>query len=281
MGISWQHTLKKEVKYQGIGLHQGEEVAITCLPAPPDTGILFLVKDGNREVQIKANLANVVSTERCTTLGSQGVTLSTVEHLLAALKGLEIDNAYIKVRGNEIPIGDGSAQVYARLFFEAQREVQEVERTIWKIKEAFWVKRGSMVMLLLPAHTSFISYTLVLDHPLVKVQFVEFPLTRESFLQEIAKARTFGFSREVRALQERGLIKGANLSNAILIGEEEIFGELRFPDELARHKILDIIGDMALTTPFLGHMVALRSGHTLHVELARKVERFFQNKALI
>lgn len=272
----WQYTLAKEITYEGPGLHSGEEGAIRCLPAPPHTGILFIVEQEGRRGQFKASPRNVLSTNRCTTLGAAGVKLHTVEHILAAARGMGLDNLIIEAQGKEIPIADGSALVYARLFLEAGLKKQEAFRSFWEIHKPLSVSCGSMRMEIFPDPTFRISYTFVTDHPVVGVQTEELTIDRETFLKEIAPARTFGFAEEVESLKEQGLIQGGSLDHALLIGREEIIGELRLPKEMARHKILDIIGDMALTVPIKGHIVALCSGHTLDVELVRKIEGVFK-----
>lgn len=272
MELGWQHTLSQEVTFQGPTLHSGEKAEIYCRPAPPDTGVVFLVRDGGDRVPIKASVSNVIRTQRCTTLGLKGVEVGTVEHILAAIRGMELDNLFIEVEGPEIPIGDGSASLFAELFYEAGLKEQRVRRRYWSLQEIFKVERDRETLILKPAPSLTISYTFVTDHPLIGVQYASFTLDRETFLQEIAPAKTFGFLKEVEALQSRGLIKGGSLENALLIGEEEIIGEPHFSNELARHKILDIIGDMALTLPFTGHIKALGSGHSLNVELVKKIE---------
>lgn len=276
----WQITLAEEVTFQGVGLHSGERCAIRCLPAPPDTGILFRVAQDGTVVQFRASHRYVLSTHRCTTLGVDGVELYTVEHLLAAVRGMGIHNLIIEVEGREIPIADGSALIFAELFKEVGFEEQRVPIDFKEIEKPLSVSSGPMRIDLLPAPLFRISYTFVTDHPVIKIQSQEFTIDRDIFLKEIAPARTFGFVEEIESLKEKGLIQGGSLDHALLIGRDRIIGDMRLPKELARHKILDIIGDLALTLPLKGHIVALRSGHTLSIELVRRLEGLFREGSL-
>jgi UDP-3-O-[3-hydroxymyristoyl] N-acetylglucosamine deacetylase len=268
----YQQTLKEEVAYKGIGLHTGHEVNITCKPLPANSGIIFKRVDLPGQPEIKAEISNVVTTDRSTTIGINGCKVSTVEHLLSALNGVGIHNLLIEVDANELPITDGSASVFTELLLKTGIKQLDVTQEVYEVQNPIWVREGDASLVVLPFPGFKVSYTFVCEHSAVGNQFGEFIIDKETFVQKLAPSRTFGFKREVDALQKRGLALGGSLENAILVGEEEIINELRFVDEIVRHKILDIVGDMSLISPFKGHIIALRSGHALNVELARNIK---------
>ncbi len=275
-----QRTIANQVKYSGIALHTGNQVTIKCLPAEAKTGIIFRRMDLPGRPEIKAVPWQVVSTKRCTSIGKsgeEGPRVHTIEHLMAALWALEIDNMIIEIDGPETPVGDGSALPFVKLFQEAGVKELGFTRKIWVIKEPIWVKRGRMYMVVLPGEGFKVSYTLDYDHPVIGTQFYEFD-DKTAFIDEIAPARTFGFEKEVEALHKKGLALGGSLDNAVLIGKESTVNPLRFPDEFVRHKILDVIGDMALNGFISGHIITVRSGHSLHVELAQQINQKLINQ---
>lgn len=268
-----QQTIRKELTYSGIGLHTGEQIDLAFKPAAIDTGIVLVRKDLSHNPIIKVCLKNAHRTLRELSLKDNGVEIHTVEHLLATLSGLGIDNIEIVVNGNEIPIGDGSAINFVELLKDeiiSQDKIKKVFRT----DEPLWVSLNEKQIVLLPSDELRITYTIDFNHLLVRSQFASFVMTKEVFEKEIAPARTFGFLQEVKTLYDQGLAKGGSLKNAIVIGEDRILNDyLRFDNELVRHKILDLIGDFSLIgMPILGHIIAIKSGHELNLKLVQKIK---------
>ncbi|MBM7622923.1 UDP-3-O-acyl-N-acetylglucosamine deacetylase [Sporohalobacter salinus] len=271
---SEQQTIQQEFTYTGIGLHTGsQEINMTCKPLAVNSGIRLKRVDLQSEPEIEATVDNIVSTKRSTSLGTEEWQISTVEHLLAALNVLGIDNLLIELDAGEVPVTDGSSKVFTELLQNAGIKKQNEKREIYTIEEAVWVREEDTYLVVLPYPEFKITYTFVSNHPAVGNQFGEFTIDKDTFVHKIAPSRTFGFASELEALQKEGLALGGSLENAVLIGENEIINNLRFKDEIVRHKILDIIGDMALIKPFKGHIVAVRSGHALNRKLARKIKR--------
>mgnify|MGYP000533685399 CR=1 FL=1 len=269
-----QKTISSSIEYSGVALHTGNNVKIRCLPAEADTGIVFRRVDIDGKPEIKAEPYNVVSTKRCTSIGlagDKGITVHTIEHLMAALWASDIDNIIIEIDNAETPVGDGSALPYMQLVKGVGVVELSKPRRIKEIKKSIWARKEDMYLAVLPYEGFKVSYTLVYDHSVIGTQFHEYDRIENNFLDEIAAARTFGFEREVEALHRRGLALGGSLENAVLIGEEKTVNPLRFENEFVRHKILDVIGDMFLNGYISGHIIAVRSGHYLHVELAKKI----------
>ncbi|MGM0470902.1 MAG: UDP-3-O-acyl-N-acetylglucosamine deacetylase [Bacillota bacterium] len=272
--IRCQQTLQQQISYSGIGLHTGQEVQITCQPLPANSGIIFKRVDLPDKPEVKAVVDNIKSTKRSTSLGLEDrFKINTTEHILAALRGLKIDNLLIEIDASEVPIADGSAKLFVELLQEAGIKKQQAQQKIYHFKEAIWVKEGDTYLTILPDSEFKVSYTFVSDHPAVGDQFGEFIINEETFVNQLAPSRTFGFASEIKSLQQQGLALGGNLDNAILIGEDEIVNDLRFEKEIVRHKILDIVGDLALVQPFRGHVLAVRSGHALNRKLARRIQK--------
>jgi UDP-3-O-[3-hydroxymyristoyl] N-acetylglucosamine deacetylase len=266
-----QRTLKRRAHLQGIGLHSGAEVALTLAPAAPDTGIVF-ERDGE---EIPALAEFVVDTTMNTSLGRQGMRVGTVEHLMAALAGSGIDNARIEIEGPEVPIMDGSAEPFVRLIREAGIHEQRSARRFLMIRKPIVVSEGDKLARLTPARGKFsISYTIDFRHPLITDQTCKLELNERSFQREIARARTFGFKRDVERLHSLGLARGGSLANAVVVDDFNILNPegLRFPDEFVRHKVLDAVGDLALLgMPVIGQLTAVKSGHHLNHLLVRQV----------
>ncbi len=269
-----QKTIASSIEYSGVALHTGNNVRIKFLPAEADSGIVFRRVDLVGKPEIKAEPHNVVSTKRCTSIGlaeDHQTAIHTIEHLMAAIWAADIDNILIELDNAETPVVDGSALPYIRLIEGAGIVELSKPRKVKKIDKSIWAKKDDMYLVVLPYEGFKVSYTLVYDHPVIGTQFYEYDQEDSDFLEEIAPARTFGFEREIEALHRRGLALGGSLENAVLIGEEETVNPLRFSNEFVRHKILDIIGDMFLNGYISGHIIAVRSGHYLHVELAKKI----------
>ncbi|HEV2131906.1 MAG TPA: bifunctional UDP-3-O-[3-hydroxymyristoyl] N-acetylglucosamine deacetylase/3-hydroxyacyl-ACP dehydratase [Longimicrobiaceae bacterium] len=269
-----QQTIASPAEMQGVGLHTGESVRLRALPAEPGTGIRFRRTDLDGSSEIPARVENVVSTDRGTVLAAGDVRVHTVEHLLSAVAGLEIDNLIIELDGPEAPATDGSASPFVEKLFAAGPEAQDAPATVIEVREAFSVAEGSARFAVAPASEYRISTTIDFDHPLIGRQFCSFRVDPETFPRELAAARTFGFLREVDGLRERGLARGGTPQNVLVLTETGLLDgcELRFADEFVRHKTLDIIGDLALVGARLcAHVVAERPGHRANVELAREL----------
>ncbi len=274
-----QKTVAKEASFSGIGLHTGNLTTITFRPAPPNSGITFYRIDQPGRPGIKADIDHVVDVSRGTTIGVGSLKVHTVEHVLAAAAGLGIDNLDIEVDANEIPVGDGSALPFLTALKRAGVVDQDVERRLVRIKQPVYYKNDDVTLSILPSDDLRLTMTIAYDHPAVGAQYGSFVITPETFEREIAPARTFCFLREVKMLQEQGLIKGGSLENAVVIGDEAILNdELRFPDEFVRHKILDLFGDLYLLGwPVRGHVIGVKSGHAMHVNFSRQIKKTVLN----
>ena len=270
-----QTTLAGTVEASGIGLHTAVQVNLRIQPAPPDTGYVFKRSDlGGFE--IPASVESVAHCSYATTLMRTGVMLSTVEHLLAALRGAGVDNAYIEVDNLELPIMDGSAEVFTEMIERAGIVDQPLARRALKIRREVAVEQGNRRLSVEPADAYEIDCMIDFAHPMIGVQSYSFVLEGGAFGREIAAARTFGFTHEIEALRRDNLIRGGSLDNAIVLTPEGMLNQtgLRFKDEFVRHKILDIIGDLALLgMPLMGRVRAERSGHILHAALMSKLLR--------
>jgi UDP-3-O-acyl N-acetylglucosamine deacetylase len=262
-----QHTLAREFTLRGVGLHTGSNCAVTVSPAPADAGFSFPLPGGGT---IAATPDAVRSTTRCTALGGPSGVVNTVEHVLAALAGMGVDNAAIAVEGGEVPILDGSALPFAQEIAKAGLREQPNERRYLELREPAWFEEDGKLLAVLPADEYSISFFVAFPEP-VGHQFLATPaITPEYFLNEIAPNRTFGFRHEIDALAAQGLARGGSLDNAVVIDTDGYMTPLRFPDEIVRHKALDLIGDFALIgMPLRARVVAVKSGHALHVAAAR------------
>jgi UDP-3-O-[3-hydroxymyristoyl] N-acetylglucosamine deacetylase len=269
-----QRTLQGPVTCTGIGLHTGNCVTMRLLPAPAHSGVTFVRTDCSPRVEIPARIEHVSGTALATTLGKNGVTIATVEHVLAALVGLGIDNVLVEVDGPEVPILDGSAAPFVFLLKEAGVRVQNAPKRFVVVRRPVQVRLAGKAAALFPANEFKISYRVDFDHPMVTDQRLTMGFSARTFQREISRARTFGFVRDLAALKERGLARGGSLDNAIVLDEFRVLNQdgLRFPDEFVRHKILDAMGDLSLMgMPVIGHLVAVCSGHDLNHRLVRKL----------
>ncbi|MCG2676181.1 bifunctional UDP-3-O-[3-hydroxymyristoyl] N-acetylglucosamine deacetylase/3-hydroxyacyl-ACP dehydratase [bacterium] len=272
--MKYQRTIKKEINYSGIGLHTGKRVKITFKPAPVDSGVRFVRVDLEGKPQIAAEVSKVIKASRETSIGEGEVKVQSIEHILAALAGLRIDNLEIEIDSDELPAADGSTLPFVQVLKEAGVVEQEKERKYLKLKEAVSYAKENVYLIALPNEELKVSYTIDFDHPVLRTQFASFIMSEDTFTKEIAPARTFGFESEVRELREKGLIKGGSLENAVVIGEKGILNKepLRFSDEFVRHKILDLLGDLYLIgAPIKAHIIALKSGHEANVRLVKKI----------
>lgn len=267
-----QRTVAQPVVLEGAGLHTGLPVRMKILPAEAGEGIIFYRTDRPGSPPVPADPEHLVPGRRCTALGwGAEEAVQTVEHLLAALRGLEVDNARVELDGPEVPAGDGSAAVYVRLLEEAGLVELPDPRRWLRLEEPLAVSAGEANLVALPAEELRITYVFVSPHPAVGTQYADWRINPEIFRREIAPARTVGFLEEVEALQRQGLARGATAEMAVVIGPRGYLGPLRFPDEVARHKVLDVVGDLALAGFLRAHIIALRSGHALNAALTRKI----------
>jgi len=271
-----QTTIAAPVETSGMGLHTGVCVHLRLLPAPPDTGYIFLRTDLDN-FEIPGTVEYVAHSSYATTLMRKGVTLSTVEHLLAALRGGGVDNAYIEVDNLELPIMDGSAEAFTELIERARVVEQPATRVALRVRKKVSVAEGGRRMSVEPSDGFEIDCMIDFPHPLIGRQHMRFDaLEANGFGREIASARTFGFTEEIEALRRANLIRGGSIDNAIVLTPDGMLNEtgLRSRDEFVRHKILDIIGDLALVgMPLLGLVRAERSGHLFHAMLMTKLLR--------
>ena len=269
-----QQTVANSASCKGVGLHTGKPVMLTIRPAPADTGVVFVNRNGHAGASLAASVDHLVATELCTAISGNGFQVKTIEHVLAALAGLNVDNAYVDIDASEAPVMDGSSAPFVRLIESAGVVSQNRLRSFLKITRPLEIVDGSRRIRIEPASTPRITYTIHYDHPLIQTQTYAYEHSSRAFASDIAGARTFGFLQEVEALWARGLGRGGNLENTVVLSEDGILNEsgLRFTDEFVRHKVLDLIGDFSLLgLPFIGHLIAVRSGHALHTRLVKQI----------
>lgn len=273
MAASAQHTIARPAVVTGTGLHTGSAVRARLLPAPPGSGVSFRRVDLEGAPRIHASLDEVVSTHRGVVLGRRA-RVATVEHLLSAARGLGVDNIEVELEGEELPCGDGSAQVFVEALRRAGLAEQAAQRRSISVDAPVWVSRTSSMIVAVPSATLRFTYVATADGAALEPQIAEFSEESDDYAADIAPARTWGLMADVDSLRARGLARGASLSTTLVIGPEGFVNEPRFPNEMARHKILDAIGDLALLgRPLQAHVVAVRAGHALHVALAREIAR--------
>ena len=258
----------------GVGLHSGAPVSLRILPAPAGTGIVFHRTD-LESFQIEASGRNVARVSYATSLMKKGVLISTTEHLLSAFTGMGIDNAIVELDNLELPILDGSAKPFVEMIQKAGIRKQRTARTYLRIVREIELREGDKSIAVYPANTYSVEYSINFPHPLIGKQSFCVQLTNGNYLKEIAAARTFGFLHEADAMRQQGLIRGASTQNAIVLNRDQVLNPpLRFPDEFVRHKVLDLIGDLALIgKQILGSVVADRAGHAMHTALVSRILR--------
>jgi len=263
-----QRTIAQTIRCSGIGLHSGRKVELVLNPAPADHGIVFRRSDLG--VAIPARAENVTDTRLCTRISRDGAHIATIEHLMAALAGLGIDNALIEVDAPEIPIMDGSAATFVFLLQSAGIRDQEKPKKVLRVLKTVTLEEGNKRCTLRPAAGFRISYLLDYDHPLLRQKRVSIDFSRQAFTREISRARTFGFLHEIEALQKMGLALGGSLENAVVLDAYRVINEggLRYEDECARHKALDTLGDLYLAgLPIVGAFEGERTGHEMNHKL--------------
>lgn len=271
-----QTTILQVGSKSGIGLHSGELCSINLKPAPANTGIVFVVND----VEIPAIADNAYGAGLCSGISKDGIVIKTVEHLMSALRGNNIDNVYVEVFGPEIPLLDGSSLDFVRLIkqlgiwnFSTPRETVVIDKTITVGDETAWCK-------IEPSDELTFDFEIHFDHPLIGTSSYSFNADQQKYNKKIAPARTFGFSKDAQKLTEQGLALGATLKSVIVLTDQGLAsGPLRYDDEFVRHKILDAIGDTALVGfPFKGKYTGFRAGHELNIQLAKEIRRQYQNQ---
>lgn len=270
-----QKTLGKPIGFSGIGLHTGEQVSIRFCPASEGTGIVFRRVDLPGSPTIPATLEYVLETNRSTTIGVGNLKIHTIEHILSALRAYHIDNLFIEIDSIEPPVGDGSSAPFVQMIEEAGVIEQKSKAPIINIKQPVYWSEKEVHLVALPENCFRISYTLHYpNNPILQGQFYSSEITPEIFKSEIAPCRTFSQYDEIAKLMDLGLIKGGSLSNAVVIKDNAVLssGGLHFSDEMVRHKVLDLIGDLSLVGfPFFAHIIAIRSGHAANCAFAKKI----------
>lgn len=273
--MQYQTTIARDVKYTGIGLHSGRRVTIALKPAPVGTGIVFCRVDLPGAPLVAAQAANVTSTVRATTIEDGAAKVFTIEHLLSAFSAYAIDNCLIEIDADELPAGDGSALTFWNLLDEAGIENQDAERMYYCIDRTYVARDGDKFVMILPYDGFRVSFTSVNPNPLVGVQYADFEIVPEIFRKEIAPARTIAYEKEVEALKNMGLGLGGTLENVIVYNDEKWLNALRYDDELVRHKVLDLVGDLRLAGHLRGHVIAVKSSHALNARLTKQISDAF------
>lgn len=268
-----QKTIKKPVSCSGIGVHSGNHVQMTFKPADVDTGIVFKRTDLADHPIIQAAYQNIVDMTYATTLGKEGVTIQTVEHVLSAINALGIKNLFIEVSGSEVPVIDGSAACFVNMLLDAGIETQCGSVSIIRIHQALEVRGKDSIISVEPYDGFKITYTIDFPNPFIGVQTKTCDINPWVYMNEIAHARTFCLFEEVEHLWKMGLSKGGSLDNAVVFAQDRILnGNLRYEDEPVRHKMLDLLGDIVfLGHPLLGHIKAYKAGHALHAKFVKTV----------
>ena len=271
--MRYETTIQRPVEVAGVGLHSGVPVRIRLIPAPPSTGVVFLRTD-LQHFPIPASYKQVAKVSYATSLMRQGVLISTTEHLLSSLYSMGIDNVFVEINNLEVPILDGSGQPFVEMLSQAGVRTYRRRRRYLRVIRPVSVEGNGKRITILPADRFLLTCDVFFDHPMVGRQQLEFEVTPERYAADIAPARTFGFEHELNQMRDMGLIRGASLDSAVCFTPTGVMnpGGLRFSDECCRHKALDLIGDLALIgRPLLGHVIAERAGHAMHVALVSKI----------
>ena len=285
-----QRTIEKEFSLSGVGLHTANEIKVIFKPAGVDEGINFIRVDLSDKPKARADINSLLGNSlslRRTSIGHGTFEIQTVEHLMSALGGLGIDNINIEVSGNEIPGLDGSSLNFMESLIKAGIKEQEKERQYYSIKEPIFIEEEGSSIMAVPSSEFKISYTLDYQHPYLKTEFLQARISEELYKKEIAPARTFCLEDEAGELQRKGFGRGANYSNTLVVGKTGVVkNQLRFEDEFVRHKVLDLLGDLYLLGyPLKGHIIALKSGHSLNLKLVKKIaeqkSRFTQSGVMV
>ncbi|MCS7180556.1 MAG: bifunctional UDP-3-O-[3-hydroxymyristoyl] N-acetylglucosamine deacetylase/3-hydroxyacyl-ACP dehydratase [bacterium] len=282
---NFQKTIEKEVEIEGIGLHTGEKTKLILKPAPPNTGIIFIRRDIEETEPIKADIDNLLDTNkfpRRTSIGNEKVQIHTIEHLLSALYAMEIDNIFIEIYGSECPGLDGSCFEFVEVIKKAGIKECNEPKDIFYLKEPIYISENNSHIIALPSKEFKISYTLDYPNTLINSQFASFIITPEIYEKEISPARTFCLKEEVDILRNMGLGKGSNYQNTLIIDKDKVLNnEFRFNDEPVRHKISDLIGDIALLgKTLIAHIIGIKSGHSINTKLIRKIKELIKKEKI-
>ena len=277
-----QTTIKSEVICEGVGLHSGQDVILKLKSAPVDSGITFVRVDLPNSPRISAIAANVTATVRATTLEQNGAKVFTIEHLMSALHAKQIDNCIVELNAEEPPVMMGNSIDFFKLIESAGIEEQSAERREIVIDKIYRIddttSEGRRFIIALPYDGFRVSFTSVNPHPLIGIQYEDFEINAATYEREIAPARTIAYEKEIEALRSMGLGLGGTLENVIVYNDERWLNDLVYKDELVRHKILDVIGDLRLVGIFRGHIIAAASGHALNTKLAKMIAADFGSK---
>ena len=273
-----QKTLKDKISCVGVGLHSGKEVRLTLTPADVDVGIIFLRTDLPARPIIHATAANVTATLRATTLEENGARVFTIEHLMSALNVCGVDNCVVELDAEEPPVLNGNSIDFFKMIQATGLVKQDKEREIIHVDKIYRVdgEEGKRFIMALPYDGFRVSFVSVNPHPLIGIQYADFEITEKIYEKEIAPARTIAYEKEVAALRSMGLGLGGTLENVIVYNDAGWLNKLNYPDELVRHKILDVIGDLRLAGVLNCHIVAAASGHALNTQLAKKIYADFK-----
>jgi len=270
----FQRTISKTVEIDGVGLHTGQKVKVKFKPADENTGVEFIRVDLAGKPRVKAHMSNLIERPRRTSIGIENVEIHTIEHVMAALVGLGIDNITVELDAEELPGLDGSALPFLEILKKAGAKEQNAIRIYFQPKEPLFMEEGDSSVMILPASDFRVSYTMSYPHPMLKSQYASFEFDAQIFEKELAPSRTFCLQQEADELTRQGLGKGANYENTVVVGDSEIVNnELRFDDEFVRHKMCDLIGDLYLLGhPLKGHVIGIKSGHPLNIKLLKKIK---------
>ena len=270
-----QTTIENTVAHTGVGLHSGCDVTIRLKPAPVDTGIVFVRMDLPGNPKIPAVSDSVTSTIRATAIGNDEIKVFTIEHLLSAFHALKIDNCFIEIDAEEPPVADGSSLVFFDLIKQAGVQLQDKVRREIIVDKVYRIDDGERFVMVLPYDGLRVSFTSLNPHKLIGVQYEDFIIDEETYCREIAPARTIAYEQEIETLKNMGLGLGGTIESVIVYNDKGWLNDLRYEDELVRHKILDVIGDLRLAGIVRGHVIAVKSGHALNVLLAKQLAAAF------
>lgn len=266
-----QTTLAKEIQYSGIGLHSGLEVHMRIKPAPAETGVVFERTDQTDRPRVCASAQNVAATMRATTIEEDGVRFFTIEHLMSAISASGLDNCIVELDSEEPPVADGASLAFFDLIEKAGLKTLDEERSVISVDRVLRVDDGDRFVMIVPYDGLRVSFTSLNPHPLAGTQYTDVIVDAASYRREIAPARTIAYEGEVEALRKAGLGLGGTLETVIVYNDERWLNTLRFPNELVRHKALDVIGDIRLAGVVRGHIIAVKSAHALNTALAKKI----------
>lgn len=269
-----QKTIRKKTQVRGVGIHSGDSCTLTFRPAPADTGVYFIRTDLPGNPSLKVTARNVQATSHQTTIGGPHFSVATIEHCVSALSALRIDNLFIELDGPEIPIGDGSAAVFLEALLAVGIVEQDQPRKYCYITEPVYFSEGDKHAYVVPYHGLRLTVTIDFPNPTIGKQTIDLDINEHSFSRDVARARTFGFMKDVEALKARGLAKGGSLDNCVVLDGEKVVNPegLRWADEFVRHKALDALGDLVtLEMPLMGHVVLYKAGHDVMNKLVKKI----------